>query len=159
MGFSLFLATLRQFKIRISAYSVFSTVDRSRQESLRVTSRYVEMKKARWVFPQNESKGKKSPRIVYLDDETLAQVLQLTDVLLLTAEEAKHLVSDRGAEAATALRAFGPPVVVLKAGADGCYVATKDVNIHHPGFDVEVIDTVGAGDSFVAAFIAPKPGN
>jgi sugar/nucleoside kinase (ribokinase family) len=33
-------------------------------------------------------------------------------------------------------------------------VATGDETIHHPGFDVEVVDTVGAGDSFVAAFIA-----
>ena len=94
------------------------------------------------------------PSIAFLDDETLGNVLRATDVLLLTTEEAHHLVNGSGAEAAAALRAFGPPVVVLKAGAEGCYVATGDETIHHPGFDVEVVDTVGAGDSFVAAFIA-----
>ena len=39
------------------------------QESLRLMARYVEIDKARWVFPQNKSKGKKTPRVVYLDDE------------------------------------------------------------------------------------------
>lgn len=94
------------------------------------------------------------PSIEYLNEDTLSQVLELTDILLLTSEEAAYLVDDEGAEAATALRALGPPVVVLKAGADGCYVATGDSDIHHPGFDVEVVDTVGAGDAFVAAFIS-----
>lgn len=94
------------------------------------------------------------PSIEYLGDDILAQVLKLTDILLLTTEEAKYLVKYKGAEAATTLRTFGPPVVVLKAGAEGCYVAAEDIVIHHPGFDVEVVDTVGAGDAFVAAFIA-----
>jgi sugar/nucleoside kinase (ribokinase family) len=44
--------------------------------------------------------------------------------------------------------------VVLKAGPDGCYVATEESSIHQPGYDVEVVDTVGAGDSFSAAFVA-----
>ncbi len=42
------------------------------QESLRVTGNHVELKQSRWVFAQSESKGKKSPRIVYLDDEAIS---------------------------------------------------------------------------------------
>ena len=42
------------------------------QESLRVVGDWVDVKNARWVFPQKESKGKKSPRIVYLNDEALS---------------------------------------------------------------------------------------
>lgn len=94
------------------------------------------------------------PSIAFIDRETLATVLRLTDVLLLTADEAHHLVSGDGLEAAAALQALGPRAVVLKAGADGCHVAGDGERIYHPGFDVEVIDTVGAGDAFVAAFIA-----
>ncbi len=42
------------------------------QESLRVLINYIDLNEARWVFPQQKSKGKKSPRIVYLDDKALA---------------------------------------------------------------------------------------
>ena len=42
------------------------------QESLRLIDRYVELDQARWVFPQNKSKGKRAPRVVYLDDVALA---------------------------------------------------------------------------------------
>lgn len=94
------------------------------------------------------------PTIADLDDQLLARVLRVTDVLLLTLEEARHLVDGEGTEAADALRTFGPSVVVLKVGADGCYVSTEEGTIHQPGFEVAVVDTVGAGDAFVAAFIA-----
>jgi len=36
------------------------------QESLRVEARHVDLAGERWVFPQSESKGKKTPRVVYL---------------------------------------------------------------------------------------------
>ncbi|MDQ3225182.1 MAG: PfkB family carbohydrate kinase, partial [Chloroflexota bacterium] len=39
-------------------------------------------------------------------------------------------------------------------GADGCLVATVGEMLRVPGFSVEVVDTVGAGDSFAPAFIA-----
>lgn len=41
------------------------------QESLRVEARHVDVANSRWVFPQQESKGKKAPRIVYLSDVAL----------------------------------------------------------------------------------------
>lgn len=42
------------------------------QESLRLQADYVDLKNARWVFPQQKSKGKKAPRIIYLNDEALS---------------------------------------------------------------------------------------
>jgi len=36
------------------------------QESLRVEARHVDLAGQRWVFPPSESKGKKTPRVVYL---------------------------------------------------------------------------------------------
>lgn len=41
------------------------------QESLRVEASFVDLKNARWVFPVRKSKGKKRPRIVYLNDKAL----------------------------------------------------------------------------------------
>lgn len=37
------------------------------QESLRLEARHVEFDRLRWVFPRKEAKGKKAPRIVYLN--------------------------------------------------------------------------------------------
>ncbi len=42
------------------------------QESLRVIADWVDVKHARWVFPSKKSKGKRSPRIIYLNDEVLS---------------------------------------------------------------------------------------
>ena len=42
------------------------------QESLRVETRFVDLKNARWVFPVKKSKGKRKPRIVYLNDTALS---------------------------------------------------------------------------------------
>jgi integrase len=36
------------------------------QESLRVEARHVDVDGQRWIFPPSESKGKKTPRVVYL---------------------------------------------------------------------------------------------
>lgn len=41
------------------------------QESLRVEARHVDLANERWVFPVKKSKGKRAPRIVYLNDKAL----------------------------------------------------------------------------------------
>jgi len=46
--------------------------------------------------------------------------------------------------------------VVVTLGADGCLVCERgrDAFVHCPGVRVEVVDAVGAGDAFSAAFLA-----
>ncbi len=95
------------------------------------------------------------PSIAFIPADLCARVLAATDVLLLTDEEAAILCGDLdGQLMAQALLARGPTTVVLKHGAAGCSVATARGTITHPGVAVPMVDTVGAGDSFAAAFIA-----
>jgi integrase len=47
------------------------------QESLRLEARHVDLKNSRWVFPKNESKGKKVARVVYLTDAALETTKRL----------------------------------------------------------------------------------
>lgn len=54
---------------------------------------------------------------------------------------------------ARALLDAGPQAVVLKRGAAGALVATRDEVRHVPGFRVPVVDTTGAGDAFSAALL------
>jgi 2-dehydro-3-deoxygluconokinase len=93
--------------------------------------------------------------ITSIEPPALREALALTDFLLLTLDEAHHLVPGADfVEAAKALHSFGPSVVVVKVGARGCVVSDGQMTIHHPGFPIVPVDTVGAGDAFAAAFIA-----
>ena len=49
---------------------------------------------------------------------------------------------------------LGPKIVVVTDGKNGVYVATKKEMFFHPSQKVEVVDTVGAGDSFGSCFVA-----
>ena len=58
------------------------------------------------------------------------------------------------AELARAIAVLGPAQVVVKLGADGCH-ALIDGDTHVvPAVPVHPIDTVGAGDAFVAGYLA-----
>lgn len=49
---------------------------------------------------------------------------------------------------------MGPKIVAVKMGEKGCRVKSRTEDIDLPGYSVDVISTVGAGDSFNAAFTA-----
>lgn len=58
-------------------------------------------------------------------------------------------------DVAHALINEGPKTVALKMGSDGCLVLTKAGKlIRIPAYQVEAIDSTGAGDAFTAGFIA-----
>jgi len=48
----------------------------------------------------------------------------------------------------------GVGVVGLKLGAEGCWIQDSQRKVHVPAFKVEVVDTSGAGDAWVAGFLA-----
>ncbi|MEX6687975.1 carbohydrate kinase [Danxiaibacter flavus] len=48
---------------------------------------------------------------------------------------------------------FNIPTVIVTLGADGAVVNMQGKVYKHPGFKVAVADTVGSGDSFLAAFL------
>jgi sugar/nucleoside kinase (ribokinase family) len=48
---------------------------------------------------------------------------------------------------------YGAANVVIKLGKEGCLIKNRKMSKRVPGFQVEVIDTTGAGDNFVAGFI------
>ena len=49
----------------------------------------------------------------------------------------------------------GPEVMIVTLGADGAAAVTRDgAIIEAPALSVDVVDTTGAGDSFVGSFLA-----
>ncbi|MFO1055187.1 MAG: ribokinase [Planctomycetota bacterium] len=83
------------------------------------------------------------------------QLLALVDILVVNRGEACALVgasSDTAPErVAQALRARGPRLVIVTLGADGALAHGAEGTFAHRGFRVDVVDTVAAGDAFVAA--------
>ena len=55
---------------------------------------------------------------------------------------------ESASEAASALRARGLQAAIIKLGENGCYVDSTEVVGHFPGFNVEPVSTVAAGDAF-----------
>ncbi|ADB61633.1 1-phosphofructokinase [Haloterrigena turkmenica DSM 5511] len=58
--------------------------------------------------------------------------------------------------AAEELQAAGFERVVASLGADGAIMATPDRTLHAPAADVDVVDTVGAGDALLSGVLAAR---
>ena len=57
-------------------------------------------------------------------------------------------------EIARAVSALGPQQVIVKLGADGCVALVDGAEHSRVAVPVQAIDTVGAGDAFVGAYLA-----
>jgi sugar/nucleoside kinase (ribokinase family) len=83
-------------------------------------------------------------------------VLEMTDILFPSGEEAENLASVKGSKkACQKLLDMGPKIVVLKQRSKGCTVFTSDKykGLQINGFKVVEKDPTGAGDCFGGAFI------
>jgi sugar/nucleoside kinase (ribokinase family) len=88
------------------------------------------------------------------DRERLGPVLKFTDFLLPNAAEAAALSGEPELVAAAALLAGRGPTVVVKDGANGALACSGTRFSRAPAVPVDPVDTVGAGDSFDAGFVA-----
>lgn len=90
------------------------------------------------------------------------RVRQLVESLSARAHVVKLSEEDTawlypGATPATVLDALGSAGVALAIvtlGADGCVLRTPSVSLHLPALPTDVVDTVGAGDSFTSALLS-----
>ena len=88
-------------------------------------------------------------------------ILELTDVVICNETELATLVGrdiPAGSEvsAAQALRSFAEQIVVVTLGERGALAVAGDAVSEQPAFTVHVLDSVGAGDAFVAGFVAGR---
>ncbi|XP_037419706.1 2-dehydro-3-deoxygluconokinase-like, partial [Triticum dicoccoides] len=90
-----------------------------------------------------------------LDEQrALEHALRLSDVLLLTADEAESLTNiGNPIQAGQELlrRGIRTKWVVIKMGSKGSIMITESAVSCAPSFKIRVVDTVGCGDSFTAA--------
>ena len=95
----------------------------------------------------------------YYDEKIISDSLRLADILKINDEELEIVskmlsLSGTQEERCRAIsRAFNLKFVILTKGGDGSEVVLEDkVHISRPG-KIDIVDTVGAGDSFTAAFM------
>ncbi len=85
--------------------------------------------------------------------EHLLKTLKYTDIFKVSQSEAEYLTGEKNENAYHELLNLGPSIVTITKGEKGCRILTKEEDITVPGFKVQVVDTTGAGDAFVAGFI------
>ncbi|MGQ9731342.1 MAG: carbohydrate kinase family protein [Candidatus Zipacnadales bacterium] len=86
--------------------------------------------------------------------DLLGPMLPYADIFLPSIAEAAELVGETEPQRiAERLMAWGPKIVGLKQGEQGCYLRTAEEEIDLPAFDIQPVDGTGAGDAFVAGFL------
>ena len=95
----------------------------------------------------------------YYSPEVLEESLKIADILKINDEEIRivadmfGLGGDDTAVSRALIDRYGLRLVILTKGAEGSEVITADDTLPQPAGEAEVVDTVGAGDSFTAAFV------
>ena len=99
-------------------------------------------------------------RAPHVDQEIVRRCLDKADIVKLNHDELRQIATWfdlpaglRGAASAMA-EAFGCRMVCVTRGGDGAAMWHDGAWTEHPGFEVEVVDTVGAGDAFLAAVLS-----
>lgn len=85
-----------------------------------------------------------------------SQLWPLVDLLVVNRGEAGYFTAPQlsPVEAASELLHAGASAVVVTLGADGVYFATADQQLHVTTPPCKVVDTTGAGDTFLAVMLA-----
>jgi fructokinase len=83
------------------------------------------------------------------------RLVRLADIVKLSEDDAAWIYPRlRLEEVIDVIFGFGPRVVAVTRGENGAVAASGDAFVDVPGIPVAVVDTIGAGDTFGAAFIA-----
>jgi len=93
-------------------------------------------------WPQEEAGGR---------DFTAA--LAQTDIFLPNEVEAMRLSGQDSVEKALDWLAERAPTVVIKLGTEGAVARRGEETVRRPAFEIEPVDTTGAGDSFNGGFL------
>jgi fructokinase len=96
-------------------------------------------------------------RLSYYNEDLITSLLQITNILKINDEEAHLLQSLYGISEGNFYEAltekFGLDIIIQTLGANGAEAFHNGKIVRCPGVKIEVVDTVGSGDSFLAAFI------
>jgi ribokinase len=89
--------------------------------------------------------------------QKILQMARGVDILLVSLDEAAALTGTRDpVRAFASLRKACAREIVLKVGRRGCWIGEAGRPVLVPSFSVRTVDSTGAGDAFVAAFLQAR---
>ena len=84
----------------------------------------------------------------------IEHLVALSDVVKVSDEDLGWLYPDRRDEdVAKDWLALGAPLVVVTRGGEGVFAITAHLELQRPATPIDLVDTVGAGDSFTAGLL------
>jgi 2-dehydro-3-deoxygluconokinase len=88
----------------------------------------------------------------------VTRFLSFVDLALPSADDEELLFGDKSCEAiADRMHALGVNEVLVKHGAEGCFISQEGLRVHVPVREqVTPVDTTGAGDSFNAGYLSGR---
>ena len=98
-------------------------------------------------------------RAGFVDDETayrarVERIFGLSDIVKLSNEDLAWLTGGSGSAEINSILERGPRLLVVTSGGDGAAAHTKSSTAEVAAKEVDVADTVGAGDAFSAGMLA-----
>jgi sugar/nucleoside kinase (ribokinase family) len=86
--------------------------------------------------------------------QMVVDAIKEANILKLTLEECEYFLNTRDVFKATdELLNGNAEIVAVTMGAQGCFIRNKNAQVYRPTYDVKVLDTTGAGDSFMGSLI------
>ena len=96
----------------------------------------------------------------FFSADTVRQSLRLADIVKLNHEELPRVMelaglqySEMRAAMQSILDAFDLKLICVTRGENGSILCTREAMDEHPGLQIQVKDTVGAGDAFTAGLV------
>jgi fructokinase len=84
----------------------------------------------------------------------IERLVTFSDVVKVSDEDLRWLYPDRSdEEVAQDWLALGPALVVVTRGGAGVYAVAADVELRRDAVPIDLVDTVGAGDSFTSGLL------
>ena len=87
-------------------------------------------------------------------DGVLQELLPYVDILLPNDDEVRRIAGRDSVEQALDVLGAVVPLIAVKCGRKGAVLQQRSKRTSIPGLTVEPVDTIGAGDSFNAGFLA-----
>jgi fructokinase len=146
-------AMLRQVAQWTPAWCYYGTLFPSSAPTRRLLQQLLDaLPHARRFYDVNLRPGFDDPALV-ADLLHAAQVVKLNEDEMLAVHRQAGLPADREGFCREGRRRFGWHAAAVTLGARGCALLAGDDFVESPGVPVAVVDTVGAGDAFAAAFV------
>jgi fructokinase len=84
----------------------------------------------------------------------IERLVALSDVVKVSDEDLHWLYAGRADEdVAREWLSLGPAVVVVTRGGNGVFAVTSGLEVRRPATPIDLVDTVGAGDSFTSGLL------